>query len=143
MPGRSEIVPPVTGVVLALAAGLLVGTLGSFKYRYGLAGAVPLPIGLVLVLLMVALVLAAIRAVTARRLYGVAAGVGIIATVALFSLRGPGGSVVVVGDVYGIVWTVAPALIAAVVLGAPLPRRRGVQRTDGILDAPPEGTPPQ
>ncbi|WP_375399915.1 hypothetical protein [uncultured Amnibacterium sp.] len=143
MPGRSEIVARAAGVALALAAGLLTGALGSFKYRYGLTGATPLPIGLVLVLLMIALVLAAIRAATGRRLYGVAAGIGIVATVALFSVKGPGGSVVVVDDRYGTVWTVAPVLIAAVVLGVPIPRRRGVQRADGILDAPPEGTPPQ
>lgn len=143
MPDRSEIVVRAAGVALALAAGLLIGALGSFKYRYGLSSAVPLPIGLLLVLLMIALVVAAIRAATGRRLYGVAAGIGIVAAAALFSVKGPGGSVVVVDDVYGTVWMVAPPLIAAAVLGLPVPRRRGVQRADGILDVPPEGTPPQ
>lgn len=143
MPGRSEIAPRVAGVVLALVTGVLVGTLGSFKYRYGLTGAVPLPIGLVLVLVMIALVLAAIRIATRRRLYGIATAVGILAAVALFTMKGPGGSVVVPQGDYSTVWTVAPALIAAVVLGAPGRRRRSAQRADGILDAPPEGTPPQ
>lgn len=158
MPGRSVTLVQVAAAVLALAAGLLVGTLGSFKYRSGLTAATPSPIGLVLVIVMIALVLAAIRVASGRRLYGVAAGIGIIAAVALFALKGPGGSVVVPSGTDGTIWTVAPVLIAAVVLGVPAPRRRaaqrsglprrgsernGPQRADGILDAPPEGAPPE
>ena len=129
MPDRSAPAARVSGVALAAAAGLLIGALGSFKYRYGLTRATPLPIGLVLVLLMIGLVLVALRAATGRRLYGVAAAVGVVATVALFSLKGPGGSVVVVGDAWGTAWTVAPALIAAVALGAPSPWRRAARRS--------------
>lgn len=146
MPGRSDIVVRVVRVVLALAVGLLVGTLGSFKYRYGLAATVQLPIGLVVVLLMIALVLAAVRAVAGRR-YGIAAAVGVLGAIALFAMKGPGGSVVVPEDRYGTVWAVAPAVIAVVVLGVPVPRRRRarrrpVRRADGILDAPPKGSSP-
>lgn len=131
----------VVGLIAAVLAGLLVGTLGSFKYRFGLAAVTPQPIGLVVVLVMVALVLAAVRAVAGRR-YGVAAAIGVLAAVVLFAMRGPGGSVVVPDDRYATVWAVAPAVVALVVLGVPVPRRRRARRADGILDAPPKGSTP-
>ena len=44
---------------------------------------------------------------------------------ALLTLPGPGGSVLVAGDVTGTVWAVGPALIAVLVVAWPkLPERR-------------------
>jgi hypothetical protein len=125
------------GLPLALLAGLLVGTLGTFKHQAGVSAATGagLPYGLALSLAMVALVLAALRAGFGTRLFAAAGAVGVIGAVFLLSLKGPGGSVVVLANVEGVVWMVGPALIAAVVVGAPRLRpRRERARADGILD---------
>jgi len=125
------------GLPVAAVGGVLVGTLGTFKHQVGVSAATGAgwPVGLVLSLLMVAAVLAALRAAFGTRLFAAAAGVGVVAAVFILSLRGPGGSLVVLGNAEGIVWTIAPALIAAVVVVAPVPRRRrGRQEPDGILE---------
>jgi N-acetyl-1-D-myo-inositol-2-amino-2-deoxy-alpha-D-glucopyranoside deacetylase len=125
------------GLPLALLAGVLVGTLGTFKHQVGVSAATGagLPYGLVLSLAMVAAVLAALRVGFGTRLFAAAAAVGVIGAVLLLSLKGPGGSVVVLANGEAVVWTVGPALIAAVAVGAPrLRRRRERERADGILD---------
>lgn len=125
------------GLPVAAVAGLLVGTLGTFKHQEGVSAATGagFPLGLILSLLMVAAVLAALRAAFGTRLYSAAAAVGIVVAVFVLSQRGPGGSFVVVGNIDGVIWTIGPALIGAVVVGAPAPRpRRDPQQADGILD---------
>ena len=155
---RTDVLGRVAGVVVALALGLLVGTVCTFKYRLGLTGAPPqLPIGLVLGLLTVLLVLLAMRVLLERREYAVATAVGVVVAVAVFTMKGPGGSVVVVGDLAGEVWTVGPAVVAVLVLLVPRAGRRrpgrarrsslggasdaaGARDADGILVAPVAGT---
>lgn len=138
--------PPVRdlllGLPVAFLVGALVGVLGTFKHQVGLSAATGagLPIGLVLSLALVVAVLAALRVVFATRHYAVAAAAGVATAVSVLSLPGPGGSAVVVANWAGIVWTVAPAILAAVVVGLPRFRPDPVaQRADGILVAPPEG----
>jgi N-acetyl-1-D-myo-inositol-2-amino-2-deoxy-alpha-D-glucopyranoside deacetylase len=143
--------PPVrdllVGLPAALVAGVAVGVLGSFKHQVGISAATGagFPLGLVLSLAMVAVVLAAFRVAFESRLYGIAAAAGTVLAVAVLSNRGPGGSAVVVANSAGVIWTIAPAVLAAVVLGAPrLRRRRGSRAPDGaapdeILETPPEG----
>jgi hypothetical protein len=134
---RPSAIELAVGLPVAAAGGVLVGTLGTFKHQVGVSAATGagLPVGLVLSLLMVAAVLAALRAAFGTRLFAAAAGVGVVVAVFVLSLRGPGGSIVVLGNLEGVVWTVAPALLAAVVVGAPAPRpRHDPQRADGILD---------
>jgi N-acetyl-1-D-myo-inositol-2-amino-2-deoxy-alpha-D-glucopyranoside deacetylase len=135
------------GLPVALLAGVAVGVLGSFKHQVGISAATGagFPLGLILSLAMVVVVLAALRAAFDTRVWGVAAAAGIVLAVTVLSNRGPGGSAVVLANYAGIVWTVAPAIVAAVVLGMPrLGRRRGSRRPDGaapdeILSTPPEG----
>jgi N-acetyl-1-D-myo-inositol-2-amino-2-deoxy-alpha-D-glucopyranoside deacetylase len=130
------------GLPAALVTGVVVGVLGAFKHQVGISAATGagFPIGLILSLLMVAVVLAAFRAAFDTRLYGVAAAAGIILAVAILSGTGPGGSTVTLANYAGFLWSVGPAVLAAIVLGAPrIRRRRGGSAPDGILDAPPEG----
>jgi hypothetical protein len=139
-PTRSEL---LLGLPLALAAGALVGALGTFKHRVGLS--VPsgpgLPIGLVLSLLMVAAVLAALRAAFGSRLFAGAAAVGVLLAVLVLSQPGPGGSVVVLG-LPGTVWTSGATVLAVVAAAVPPVRLRKREPTDGILEVhrEPEGT---
>jgi N-acetyl-1-D-myo-inositol-2-amino-2-deoxy-alpha-D-glucopyranoside deacetylase len=130
------------GLPVALLAGVAIGVLGSFKHQVGISAATGagFPIGLVLALTMVAVVLAALRVAFETRVWSIAAAAGIVLAVTVLSNRGPGGSAVVLANYAGVVWTVAPAILAAVVLGMPrLGRRRGSRAPDGILDTPPEG----
>lgn len=138
------------GLPAALLAGMAVGLLGTFKHQVGISAATGagFPLGLILSLAMVAVVLAALRVAFATRIWGIAAAGGIVLAVTVLSNTGPGGSAVVLANWAGVVWTVAPALLAAVVLGAPRLGRRRTSRApdgaapDGILDTPPEGDAP-
>ena len=138
--------PPVRdlllGMPVAFVAGALVGVLGTFKHQVGVSAATGagVPLGLVLSLALVVTTLAALRVAFATRHYAVAAAAGVVVAVSVLSLPGPGGSGVVVANWVGVVWTVAPAILAAAVVGAPRIRRvRTAERADGILVAPPEG----
>lgn len=138
--------PPARDLVLGLPVSFLVGAavgvLGAFKHQVGISAATGagFPLGLLMSLAMVAVVLAAFRAAFDSRIYAIAAAGGVILAVAVLSGNGPGGSAVVVANWAGVVWTIAPAVLAAVVVGAPrLGRRRAPQPPDGILDVPPEG----
>ena len=125
------------GLPLAALVGALVGTLGAFKHQSGVSAATGagLPWGLVLSLAMIAAVLAAFRVSFVSRLYSIAAGVGVVAAVGLFALRGPGGSLIVIGNAEGMVWLIGSVLIALAVAVLPGRRRAGSPRADGILDA--------
>jgi tetrahydromethanopterin S-methyltransferase subunit F len=128
----------VFGVPASLITGLVVGTIGTFKHQFGISAATGkgLPIGLVLSLLMVAVFLAALRLAFPVRWYAVAAGVGVVAADALLLLPGSsGGSTVILLNTPGLVWTFAPAAIAAVAAAWPhrSQRRRGMPDADGIL----------
>jgi hypothetical protein len=128
------------GLPACVIAGVVVGTIGTFKHQVGISAATGtgLPIGLVLSLAMVVAVLVALRLAFPTRWYAAAAAVGVIAAVALLSLPGTsGGSTVILLNVAGIVWTVAPAVLAAAVVGWPriARRERSAPEADGILGA--------
>ena len=92
------------------------------------------PIGLVLSVLMVGLLLAALRLAFPTRWFALAAALGIVGVGVLMLFPGPGGSEVVLLNYAGLTWTVAPAIVAAAVVG--WPRRalsRQPQTGDGIL----------
>jgi N-acetyl-1-D-myo-inositol-2-amino-2-deoxy-alpha-D-glucopyranoside deacetylase len=130
------------GLPAALIVGAAVGLLGAFKHQVGISAATGagFPLGLILSLAMVAVVLAAFRVAFDTRLYAVAAAAGIIVMVVILSGTGPGGSTVTIANYAGFLWSVAPAVLAAVVIGTPRIRRlRGGPARDGILAAPPEG----
>lgn len=127
------------GLPLSAIAGLVIGTIGTFKHQVGISAVTGtgLPIGLVLSLAMVVVLLVALRLGFPTRWYAGAAGVGIVAAVALLTLPGSsGGSTVILLNVAGIVWTIAPAVLAAAVIGWPrLSRRtRALPEADGILE---------
>ena len=126
------------GLPASLLAGVVVGTIGTFKHQVGISAATGtgLPIGLVLSLLMVLAFLVALRVAFPVRWYALAAGVGVIAAAALLLLPGSsGGSTVVILNVPGLVWTFAPALLVAVVVAWPRlgRRRRDAPGAGGIL----------
>ncbi|WP_448810581.1 hypothetical protein [Agromyces bauzanensis] len=124
-------VSPMTragNVALAVLIGIVFGSVATIGHRNAWRiGDVDVPWGLVLALIGVLALLVGIRLVAGGRLAAVGAAVGVVGTVALLTLPGLGGSVLIAGDVVGTVWAVGPALIAVLVVAWPElpPRRRG------------------
>jgi hypothetical protein len=113
-------------LLVAFVVGALYGAVATVGHRQELRiGDVSLPWGLVAALAGVAALLVGIRLVAGGRGAAAAAAAGIVGMVALLTLPGPGGSVLVVGDLVGTVWSVGPALISVLVVAWPkLPSAR-------------------
>lgn len=112
----------------ALVVGIVYGSVATIGHRNELRiGEIVIPWGLVAALVGVLALLVGLRLVAGGRLAAAGAAVGIVGTVALLTLPGLGGSVLVAGDVIGTVWAVAPALISVLVVAWPkLPARSPV-----------------
>jgi len=117
---------------IAAVIGVIYGAVATVGHRHEIRiGEIVVPWGLVAALAGVLALLLGIRLVAGGRWVAAAAAVGIVGTIALLTLPGPGGSVLVAGDVIGTVWAVAPALIAVLVVAWPrLPARRPVAVSD-------------
>jgi LmbE family N-acetylglucosaminyl deacetylase len=130
LPADAEETPtPATRLItalMALAAGVLFAVLGTVAHQTTVAvGSVSVPVGLVLSLIAACTLLVGLRLVVRDRLVVLAAAIGLLGTIFLLSLRSTGGSVLVPQGVPGTVWTMAPALVAAVVIAWPrIPARR-------------------
>jgi hypothetical protein len=104
---------------VAFIAGLVYGALATIGHRHELRlGDIVLPWGIVAALTGVAALLIGIRLMIGRLAAG-AAAVGVIVIVALLSLPGLGGSVLVPATTIGTIWAVGPALIAVLVVAWP------------------------
>jgi len=123
---RPTVATRLVTTLVALAAGVLFAVLGTVAHQTTVQlGAVSVPIGLVLSLIASAALLVGLRLVVHDRLVVLAAALGLLGTVFLLSLRSTGGSVLVPAGVPGTVWTMAPALVAALVIAWPrIPARR-------------------
>jgi hypothetical protein len=113
-------------LVVAFVIGAVYGAVATVGHRQTLqVGDVSVPWGLVAALVGVAALLVGIRLVAGGRAAAAAAAAGIVGMVALLTLPGPGGSVVVVGDLVGTIWSIGPALISVLVVAWPkLPSAR-------------------
>jgi hypothetical protein len=116
----------VLATLMGFAAGSLFGVLGTVAHQTTVdLGPLTIPVGLILALLASGTLLLGLRLVVRDRLVVLAAGIGLLGTVFLLSLRSTGGSVLVPAGVLGTVWTMAPALFAALVIAWPrIPARR-------------------
>ena len=114
----------------AALVGIVYGAVATVGHRNELRlGDLAIPWGLAAALVGVLALLLGLRLIAGGRLTAAGAAVGIVGTVALLTLPGRGGSVLVTGDVVGTVWAVAPALIAVLVVAWPrLPARRPAAR---------------
>ena len=113
-------------ILFAFAIGAVYGAVATIGHRATLRiGDVTIPWGLAAALVGVTALLLGIRLVVQGRATAAAAAAGIVVVIALLTLPGPGGSVLVVGDLSGTIWSIAPALIAVLVVAWPeLPPRR-------------------
>ncbi|MCM3656168.1 hypothetical protein M3147_02770 [Agromyces mediolanus] len=123
---QSSVWSRVGGLLLAGLIGVVYGAVATIGHRQSIElGGVSIPWGLVAGLLGVAALLLGIRLVAGGRWAAAAAAVGVIAIVALLSLPGPGGSVLIASGLVGTAWSIGPALVAVLVVAWPsLPQRR-------------------
>ncbi|MBB5641894.1 PIG-L deacetylase family protein [Cryobacterium roopkundense] len=112
--------------VLGVLAGVTFGVLGTLAHQSAaVIGPVTIPVGLILALVAVSALLVGLRLVLGNRTVALLAATGLLITIFLLSLRGAGGSVLVPAGLTGTLWTVVPALVAALVLAWPkIPTRR-------------------
>lgn len=125
-PGTPSVWSRVGALLVAFLIGALYGAIATVGHRQVLRiGDIVLPWGLVAALVGVGALLLGIRLVAGGRSASAAAGAGVVVVVALLTLPGPGGSILVVGDLTGTIWTIGPALIAVLVVEWPnLPSAR-------------------
>ncbi|GAA1502854.1 hypothetical protein BJ978_003075 [Agromyces terreus] len=111
-------------LVIAFLVGALYGSLGTVGHRQVWSiGEVTVPWGIVAAFAGVAGLLVAFR-VFSGRLIAAVVGFGVIVSVGVLTLAGPGGSVLVVGDLTGTIWSLGPALLTVFVVAWPqLPAR--------------------
>lgn len=103
-----------------LVAGAAFGMLGTVAHQTTLpVGQATLPVGLVLALAGATALLVGLRMVLDDRMVVLLAAVGMLGTIFVLSLRSAGGSVLVPAGTAGTVWTLVPALIAALVVAWP------------------------
>lgn len=128
-PDSPTVATRLVTALTALAAGVLFAVLGTVAHQTTVVvGAALLPVGLLLALIATGTLLVGLRLVVHDRLVVLAAAIGLLATLFLLSLRSTGGSVLVPEGLLGTVWTIVPALVAAVVIAWPrIPARQRVE----------------
>jgi N-acetyl-1-D-myo-inositol-2-amino-2-deoxy-alpha-D-glucopyranoside deacetylase len=138
-PGRQPFAAQTRGVkVFSAVVGLLIGVgvgamLTVIHQTSATIAGVSVPIGVIAAIVVVALLLTGLRLVFGTRIVAGTTALGLLLTVGLLSLESSGGSVLVPASAAGYVWTVAPTIIALLVLGWPqLP----AARRDKIVSPP-------
>ncbi len=132
----------VIGIVLAFLVGLAYGAIGTVAHAWAPSVlGVALPVGLVLGVLGVAMLLVGLRIVLGDRLAASAAALGVILMIGILLLESTGGSVLIPQSVSGLVWTIAPGLIAVLVVAWPKLPERARTRDDRPAGPAPEPLP--
>jgi LmbE family N-acetylglucosaminyl deacetylase len=116
----------IGGGLLALLVGGLFGLLGTLAHLSTFTiGSVDIPSGLILALVAASALLVGLRLVLHDRLIVLLCALGMLGSIFLFSLRSTGGSVLIPEGLSGLIWTIVPTLVAALVIAWPkLPAKR-------------------
>lgn len=120
-PADASLAVRAAGIVSSPVLGVITGGIGTFAHQtmWTVAG-VTLPLGLAAGLTAVACLVAGLRIALGGRLHAGLAALGAVATSALLALPGPSGSALLPANPLGFVWTIAPTLVSAVILGWPV-----------------------
>lgn len=115
----------LAGAALCFVVGAIYGAVGTVVHQNVVRiGAIDLPVALVLALVGALALLLGFRLLFADRTAVLGAALGMVGTIALFSIASAGGSVLIPQGVLGLLWTVVPVLIATVVVAWPrMPQR--------------------
>lgn len=111
--------------VLAFVVGAGIGFVLTFTHRQYVVqlGDLPLPLGLIGGLAIVAALLVGMRLAFASRLAALVAAAGVVLASAVLILPTRSGSALVLEDPISYAWALGPTVIAAVVIAWPAPRR--------------------
>lgn len=119
----------------ALLMGLLVGSITTVVHQsvVTIAG-VDVPWGLILSIIVVTGFLVGLRMVVEDRLVVLAAALGLVAMVFVLSQQSTGGSVLIPNNLWGMIWAIAPTLIATIVVAWPRlhQRSRGADKGTAV-----------
>jgi len=107
--------------IVGLGLGVLFGVMGTAVSQsiWRIVPGFSLPVGLIVALPAVLLLLVGLRLVLRSRTTAILAAFGIVVTIFLLSQPSAGGSILVPGNMLGVVWTFAPTVIALLVLAWP------------------------
>lgn len=111
--------------VLAALGGVLIAAVTTplTQASDDIAG-VTIPWGFALALVTITAYVMGLRLASERRWPAILGGIGIVATTLYLSLPGPGGGVLLPGNLIGSLWAGVPPLIFVVVVAFPALRRR-------------------
>lgn len=119
-PVRPSLGSRLFGWIVAFAAGTIVSMVGSVAHINILKlGSVQIPVGLILGLIACLALMVGIRLIFDDRGSVMAAGIGMVVTVAMFTFAGPGGAVLIGQGLISLIWTLGPVLIATLVVAWP------------------------
>ena len=111
--------------LIAAVGGVVIGAVTTPLAQASVdVGSVTIPWGLVLSLIVVTAYVLGLRFVSDTRLLALFGAIGVVVANMLLSLPGPGGGVIVPGNLVGTLWAALPSLIFVVVIALPAPRRR-------------------
>jgi len=106
--------------LIALALGVFAGIIftASHQASIEIAG-VPVPWGIIAAIVLTSALLTGLRLVFGTRIVPGFTAAGLLLTAGILALPSPGGSILVPDSIAGYVWSLSPAIIAAIVLGVP------------------------
>jgi uncharacterized membrane protein (UPF0136 family) len=128
----------IVNYLLLVVVGVVVGAVGTIAHQSTWTiGGVALPWGLVLALVGYTALLVGLRLLSRSRIPALITALGAILVIVLFSQQSAGGSALILNDLLGQVWLVAPIVIAALVMAWPdLSKHRG----EPVHEVPPRET---
>lgn len=115
----------IGAALLGIAVGVIFAAMGTVAHQSTvMVMGFAFPWGLIVALLGFTALLIGLRLVLHDRLTVLATALGALITIFVLSLRSAGGSVLIPEGTIGLIWTMAPAVIAAIVIAWPrLPAR--------------------
>ena len=106
--------------LIALALGAFAGVIFTASHQASIEMAgLPVPWGIIAAIVLTSALLAGLRLVFGTRIVPGFTAAGLLLAAGILALPSPGGSILVPDSIAGYVWSLSPAIIAAIVLGVP------------------------
>jgi hypothetical protein len=107
--------------IVGFGLGVLFGVMGTAvsQSTWKIVPGFSLPVGLIVALPAVTLLLIGLRLIRRTRTPAILAAFGVVLTIFLLSQPSAGGSILVPGNITGVIWTFAPTVVALLVLAWP------------------------